>query len=159
MSTPEEALHITPQFFVPYYLHHFDYQTFILYTVMGLVHPVPLFPCSPVQWLAVTIPQPCMPQPPPLSIDCRCVSRDFRSLPQCGFTPNLLPFPDFYQNTQCFTSNFLLFRQSERIKVTQFKGTVMNQSEQDRRKGLVQNITMWQAQKIQMLEEDSDKME
>lgn len=48
MSTPEEALHITPQFFVPYYLHHFEYQTFILYTVMGLVHPVPLSLCSPV---------------------------------------------------------------------------------------------------------------
>lgn len=46
MSTPE-VLHITLKFFAPCYLHHLEYQTFILHTVMGLAHPLPLSPWSP----------------------------------------------------------------------------------------------------------------
>lgn len=41
--------------------------------------------------------------------------------------------------------------------VMQLKGAVVNQLKKDRRKGVVQNVIMWQAWKVWMLEEDSDK--
>lgn len=54
-----------------------------------------------------------MPQPPSLNRDCRCVLRDFWSLPQCELTPTLLPSLTF---TRIHSSSLLTACCSDNLK-------------------------------------------